>query len=85
MPREEYHSRENITGVGTNSVIYIMPSGWQVKDPDGMISHLKQYEAIDSVTIDGNQIRIHTKQVISGNEINLIFDRLGMSFFGSKN
>ena len=79
--QEEYHPRENITGVGTNSVTYLLPSNYQVNDVESLVSHLKQYEAIQSVSIEGQSIVIHTKQVISGNEINMIFDRLGMTFF----
>ena len=81
MQHEEYHPRENITGVGTNSVTYLIPSNYQVNDAESLVSHLKQYEAIQSVLIEGQTIVIHTKQVISGNEINMIFDRLGMTFF----
>ena|SRR6218665_1005768 len=78
---EEYVPRENITGVGTKSVSYLIPSNLQVRDAEGLISHLKQYDVIQTVLIDGQTITILSKQVISGNEINLIFDRLGMSFF----
>ncbi|HTH31131.1 MAG TPA: hypothetical protein VL946_07255 [Lacibacter sp.] len=78
---EEYVPRENISGVGTKSVTYLIPSGFDVKDKESLVSHLKQYEAIQSVLIDGKTITIETTQVISGNEINMIFDRLGTAFF----
>jgi len=78
---EEYVPRENISGVGTKSVTYLIPAHFQMKDKEDLVSHLKQYEAIESVLIDGQAITIETKQVISGNEINLIFDRLGTTFF----
>lgn len=81
MQQEEYHPRENITGVGTNSVTYLLSSNLKVKDTEGLVSHLKQYEAIESVLIDGNTIRIQTREILSGKDVNMIFDRLGMSFF----
>ena len=78
---EQSVPRENISGVGTKTVTYLIPSTFEVKDAESLVSHLKQYEAIQSVQLDGQLITIETKQIISGNEINLIFDRLGRTFF----
>lgn len=78
---EQYIPRENITGVGTKTIVYQLPPNFIIGNALDLESHLRQYVVIDQVNLDETTITIHSKQVIRGEEVNMIFDRLGMTFF----
>lgn len=78
---DEYVPRENITGVGSQTIVYHLPPDYHIVNAQDLESHLRQYEVIDQVTLSEGLITIHSTEVIRGEEINMIFDRLGMTFF----
>ena len=81
--QDEYTPRENITGIGTKTVVYHVLPDYQVKNAQDIETYLERMNGVDDAEITNNSITIHFDQIIRGQEINALFERVEMYYIQS--
>ncbi|WP_341901594.1 hypothetical protein [Fluviicola taffensis] len=77
---DDVYVNKQITGIGSPTIIYHLLPNYIVSSAQDIKTYLGRIHGIDRVEVTNEAITVHFEEIINGQEINMIFDRVEMLY-----
>jgi|GEM_PF-2843325 len=77
---DDVYVNKQITGIGSSTIVYHLLPNYLVRSEQDVKSYLGRIHGIDRVEVTNEAITAHFEEIINGQEINMIFERVEMLY-----